>query len=212
MGLREYGRHRGSNGLPGCTLQAVQKAIASGRITVEPNGRVDAAKADLQWAAATDRALQRRTASEPVVMPAPLPLLSGEALAAPVALKRHLDGPEWPPLTEWPSTAKPTGVVIDGTGFMAAKTVREQAEAELSRLKLAAQLGKVVDADAARKTFRAAGRMHAQARESVPTQIAPLLVGKTDLREIERIIRTALREADERVAHEILALDVAIAG
>lgn len=43
MSLRAYARHRG------VSLTAVQKAIAAGRITLEPDGTIDPAKADAQW-------------------------------------------------------------------------------------------------------------------------------------------------------------------
>ena len=45
--LRAYARHRK------CTLGAVQKAVAAGRIPVRADGRVDFAKADAAWAANT---------------------------------------------------------------------------------------------------------------------------------------------------------------
>ena len=43
MSLRGYARHRG------CALSAVQKAIKSGRISVQPDGKIDSSQADLQW-------------------------------------------------------------------------------------------------------------------------------------------------------------------
>ena len=43
MSLRTYARHRG------VALSAVQKAIATGRIHPEPDGRIDPIKADAQW-------------------------------------------------------------------------------------------------------------------------------------------------------------------
>jgi len=48
MSLRAYARHRG------CALSAVQKAIKTGRITVQPDGKIDAAQADIQWARNTE--------------------------------------------------------------------------------------------------------------------------------------------------------------
>jgi hypothetical protein len=51
MGLsqRGYARHRR------CTLAAVQKALATGRITAGPDGLIDAATADRTWAARRPR-------------------------------------------------------------------------------------------------------------------------------------------------------------
>ena len=55
MGLsqRQYAAHRG------VSHTAVAKALATGRISAEPDGSIDPAKADRQWDAATDPAKQR---------------------------------------------------------------------------------------------------------------------------------------------------------
>ena len=47
MGLREYARHKG------VTHRAVQKALRTGRIVAEANGRIDAGRADSLWSANT---------------------------------------------------------------------------------------------------------------------------------------------------------------
>src|ERR1700689_3343574 len=52
MSLRAYARHRG------VSLRAVQKAIASGRISARADGLLDAATADANWA--------RNTAPRPI--------------------------------------------------------------------------------------------------------------------------------------------------
>jgi hypothetical protein len=43
VSLRGYARHRG------VALSAVQKAIKSRRISVQPDGRIDSGQADIQW-------------------------------------------------------------------------------------------------------------------------------------------------------------------
>lgn len=55
MGLsqRQYAVHRG------VSHTAVSKALATGRISAEPDGTIDPVKADRQWDAATDPAKQR---------------------------------------------------------------------------------------------------------------------------------------------------------
>jgi hypothetical protein len=55
MGIsrRQYAAHRG------CVESAVRKAIATERITTEPDGSIDPAKADAQWDRQTDPARQR---------------------------------------------------------------------------------------------------------------------------------------------------------
>jgi hypothetical protein len=68
--LRRYAKHRRAACLPGGTLSAVQRALAAGRITAEPDGSIDPVKADRQWQeqteprlfASTPEALIRRSA------------------------------------------------------------------------------------------------------------------------------------------------------
>lgn len=197
MGYREYARHRG------CTLRSVQKAIESGRIVALPGKKIDSEDADRRWAACTDPAKAPQVAAPPpsVVMP----LLDGSAEAAPVAMRR----PEWPEWPNWkPMERKPEALaapanVIGMDTFLLAKTERERAEAEMAKIALAEKQSRLISADAARQTFRSIGRMVATAREQLPTQLSAQLVGKTDLTEIESIVRAALRDADERVANEI---------
>ncbi len=54
LSQRAYARHRN------CSLATVQRAIASGKITLSGDGTIDPAKADRQWSQATDpdRALE----------------------------------------------------------------------------------------------------------------------------------------------------------
>src|SRR5438094_10173343 len=44
-----YAAHRKALGLPGGTLRSVQNAIADGRITIGPDGKLDPAEADRNW-------------------------------------------------------------------------------------------------------------------------------------------------------------------
>ncbi len=51
--LRAYGWHRRAKGLPGGSLQAVQRALKRGWIHAEPDGRIEPGRADREWAALT---------------------------------------------------------------------------------------------------------------------------------------------------------------
>jgi hypothetical protein len=53
LSLRAYARHRG------VSHQAVSKAVRTGRITQLPDGTIDPERADKEWAARTDPALQK---------------------------------------------------------------------------------------------------------------------------------------------------------
>jgi hypothetical protein len=65
MSRRKYAEHRG------VSEKAVRKAIATGRITLEPDGTIDPLKADRRWAAQTDPSKQRARKSAPITKPVP---------------------------------------------------------------------------------------------------------------------------------------------
>jgi hypothetical protein len=48
--LRGYARSRRQRGLPGGTVEAVRKAVASGRISLTAAGKIDPGRADADWA------------------------------------------------------------------------------------------------------------------------------------------------------------------
>jgi pyruvate/2-oxoglutarate dehydrogenase complex dihydrolipoamide acyltransferase (E2) component len=65
LSLRAYAKHRG------VSLAAVQKAIQSGRITPNADGRIDSERADAEWGAKT-RPGQRGAREAPVVRQEPV--------------------------------------------------------------------------------------------------------------------------------------------
>ena len=143
--------------------------------------------------------------------PKTLPLLEGVVENAPSTLSRHSD--DW--LAAFPDPLPPPvplaerlaraalDNVVDGDSFMVWKTREQRANALAAERALAKEDGELLAADEVQKAFAAMGRMHAQGRESVATSLAPNLLGLTDLGEIERRIRAALRDVDQRIATEI---------
>ncbi len=199
MGCREYGRHRG------VSLAAVQKAIKSGRIpegAIERDGdggrvkRINRDLADQAWAASTDPAQQRKEA------PA-LPILDGTVVQAPPM--KALDWPEWPDWKPAETTKAKTsaGEVVDIASFQAARARHEFAEAQLAEIELAEKQGVLVRADETAQVWTGFGRIFGRACDSLETQLAPRLVGLTDVMEIRRILRAELRSMRERTANEI---------
>jgi hypothetical protein len=71
------------------------------------------------------------------------------------------------------------------------------------QISLQRELGAVVKVEEAVATFQTIGRILSADRENGPTQLAPLLIGKTDVAEIEAILRREKRSADERIGAEI---------
>lgn len=59
LSLRGYAKHRKESGLPGGTLTAVQKALASGRIRAK-NGQIEPTQADRDWLSNSDQRRQRQ--------------------------------------------------------------------------------------------------------------------------------------------------------
>jgi hypothetical protein len=218
MGMREYARHRKAAGLKGGTLRAVQKAVLSGRIDAADGKRIDAADADARWAATTDQALQRGVlAGAPSGAPAApvpeiiLPLIDGVVAGSSAGLSPGLDWraggwdgplPPAPPFSERVAKAM-TDNLVDGESFMAWKTREQRANALAAERELAKEGRELLAAADVEKAFVSMGRVYAQGREALPAQLAPQLVGLTDLGEIERRVRAVMRVTDQRIADEI---------
>ncbi len=115
MGLsrRAYARHRG------VAESAVRKAIASGRITLEPDGTIDPVKADRQWKAQTDP-MKRHVSGKPV----------------PRAAIKAVD-----------DTLREAGTTAPGgeMSFLRARMANEVLKAQTARLRLKKMKGELVD-------------------------------------------------------------------
>src|SRR5689334_4383103 len=91
-GISEYARHRG------CSIGAVQKALASRRIKKGPGGRIIFAMADKAWAANTDahqagRSLKQPTTRVKAPPDFPLPEVEDDPEGAASAAGYDVDGP-----------------------------------------------------------------------------------------------------------------------
>ena len=161
----------------GCTLRAVQKAIESGRIKKTASGKIDRDVADLQWGEGTRPSAPQAGLDLSPAAPDEIP---GDVFNALVA-----------------------GGQDNGPSYHAARARREEADANLAELKYERERRNLVSSEEVSRTLARIGRIHASSRESIPSQLAPKLVGKTDLDEIEAIIRKELTDADTRTCHEI---------
>ncbi len=115
MGLsrRAYARHRG------VAESAVRKAIATGRITVDADGKIDPAKADREWELQTDP-VKRHSRTNPV----------------PRAARKTVD-----------DTLREAGTAAPGgpAAYMRARAAREMIGAQVAKVKLAKMKGELVD-------------------------------------------------------------------
>ncbi len=113
LSRRAYAQHRG------VSEKAVRKAIAAGRITLEPDGTIDPVKADREWDLQTDPVKQttRRPAGKSV----------------PRAARKAVD--------DTLAEAGPVGP----SAFMRARAAREMIGAQTAKVKLAKLKGELVD-------------------------------------------------------------------
>ena len=116
LSIRAYARHRGVSDT------AVHKAIRAGRITPEPDGTIDADRADREWA---------RNSEEP---------RSGTRKPAVKVAVPQSDEPAAVP-TAGPAPSGTSG----GTSLLQARTVNEVVKAQTNKVRLARLKGELVD-------------------------------------------------------------------
>ena len=165
VSLREYARRRGVSHV------AVMKAIRAGRLTPEPDGTLDPAKADAQWDANTD--------------PARTPERSEPA--------------EEPPPTEPPHeerTPAPEPATQGGASFTQARTAHEIAKAQRARIQVQRLREEVVDrAQATAEVFRLA-RRERDAWVNWPARVAALMAAELglDAHAMQKVLESHVRE------------------
>lgn len=127
LSIRAYSRHRGVSDT------AVRKAIQSGRISLDSDGRIDPQVADAQWSVNTDAAQQRKAAPQREV-PQEAVTSVREALSSP---HNPLAG------------IGAGGTAAGGTTLMQAKTANEVLKAQTNKVRLARLKGELVAKDQA---------------------------------------------------------------
>ncbi len=173
LSQRAYARHRG------VSHTAVRKAIAAGRITTE-DGRIDPDRADRDWEANTDESKPSSTATK----------------------RRGQRRAPWQPPESTTSTMAPAGESGAGARtYSQSRGVRESYLARLAKVDYEQRISKLVDADQMRVAQFNAARKARDMLIGVPSRIAPLVVGTTDVAEIERIMDIEIN----RVCTEIAA-------
>lgn len=128
--------------LRGVHESAVRKAIASGRITTEADGTIDATKADAMWDASTDPAKQRGAHARDLGRGT---AAATRAVAGTKAVPRHAFAAVAETLTE--AGADPGAAAGDGgeVSFVKARMANEVLKAQTARVRLQKMKGEVVD-------------------------------------------------------------------
>jgi len=174
ISIRAYGRHRGVSDA------AVRKAIRTGRITAEPDGTIDPAKADRQWAANTESAQQRHPLTQKLK---PVPEAALDAVRE--TLKEH---------------GAPTA---GSTTYMQARTANEVLKAQTNRVRLQRLKGELIDrAKALAHVFKLA-RMERDAWINWPSRVSSQMAAELGVDAhtihvtLERYVREHLSELAE---------------
>jgi hypothetical protein len=189
MGLsrRAYARHRG------VAENAVRKAIASGRIELEPDGTIDPERADLAWAKRTDPTQQRaqtgkaqgtsaaQTKPQPppqsveAVKPVPIPAVE--------AVRDTLREAGEPP-------------TAGGMNYVTARTANEVIKAQERRLRLGKLKGELVDRAKATTTVFMLSRRERDAWVQWPARVAALIAAelRVDAHLMEMVLDKHVRQ------------------
>jgi hypothetical protein len=178
MSLRAYARHRG------VSLRAVQKALASGRISARKDGRLDAEVADANWA--------RNTAPRPLPSSTPATKSSGQAKAAkqapPQSSHHHAEAR---PLTREP--AEPPRLE-SGVEYSKARAVRESYLARMAKIDFEERSAKLVSADEVKVAAFNRFRQFRDGVLNLPDRLAAVLAAESDPSQVHLALSTEIRK------------------
>ena len=156
VSLREYARRRGVSHV------AVMKAIRAGRLTPEPDGTLDPAKADAQWDARTDPARRPEPPEDESAQ-------ADDTAAADTPAELRPPAPA--------GESAPQGAAT----FTQARTAHEIAKAQRARIQVQRLREEVVDrAQATSEVFRLA-RRERDAWVNWPARVAALMAAELGL-------------------------------
>ncbi len=188
--LRGYARRRR------VSHTAVQKALASGRITLGADGRIDPDVADRQWAASTDLSKPRNS-------------VTGD----PGSRSRSSAARRRAPATSGVAAAEGGAQAVPGervaASYRESLAAREAYRARLAKLDFEERTGKLVSADEVRAaTFRVARATRDQIM-GVPARLAPLVAAVSEPLEVQRLLEEALRDVCAELSHAVKAMATA---
>jgi len=185
MGLsrRKYATHRG------VSEKAVRKAIAAGRITVEADGTIDSVKADQQWEAHTDPAMQRGVHARRVAGNTAAATARAATKPVPKAALRAVD-----------DTLRDAGAVPEsGNGevsFLRARMANEVLKAQTARVRLQKMKDELVDRTSATSMVFDLARRERDAWLNWPSRVAANMAAElgVDAHITEQVLDKYLRQ------------------
>ena len=178
LSIRAYAQHRG------VSHTAVAKAIKAGRISKEPDGSIDPAKADAQWARNTLPSQNLNTSASK-----PAPKVATPAVSTPVSTgsSRELQ----PPVE--------TGR-ISAPDYQTSRAIREAYAARLAKLEYEERTAKLISSDEVEmRTFNLARRLRDR-MQTLPRRLAAALAAEQDPRVIEQRLDDEIRQALEELS------------
>lgn len=177
LGQRAFARHIG------VTLRAVQKAIQSGRIAVDADGKIDADSAVAAWRRNTDES--RRSITD---QSRPSPVNAAFSMPSPPA--NPDDDEEDDDVPAAASKEDPSMVA-----YRAARAAREQTRLERERMDLERERGTTLPlADAQRLAFTAFRTVRDNVM-NIPVRLKDALAAETDPVRVESMLDTELVRA-----------------
>ena len=174
LSIRAYAQHRG------VSHTAVAKAIKAGRISVEPDGKIDPAKADAQWARNTLPSQNLNTGA-----------------------KKPAAKVETPPVST-PVSTPPLETRAAAPDYQTSRAIREAYAARLAKLEFEERTGKLLNADEVKVKYFNLARLLRDRIQQIPRKLAPQIVAavvaQPDQRVVEDLLMEAIREALEELS------------
>nr|CRH06150.1 conserved protein of unknown function [Candidatus Magnetococcus massalia] len=181
VSIRQYAKLRGVSDA------AVRKAIKAGRITKEPDGTVDPAKANAAWERNTNPAQQRETSANGGANQGANPRY------APPANPPQRYAPQVPPLPPLKQGAP---------DYQTSRAIREAYSARLVKLDFEERSEQLVSSDEVKVSAFNLARRIRDRLFTIPHRLSSVLASENDAGAIEERLDQELRKALEELKHE----------
>ncbi len=177
ISLRGYAKHRG------VTLKAVQKAIARKRIKLEPDGTVDAARADRDWTANSDIA---------GVLPN---IIGGQKQAYRTARSMAAD----PELMPAPATVAGDPM----HAYLKARAVKETFLAKRAQAEYELLMGKLIEKTKSHEYAATFSQMVKEGMLALPDRLAPILAALDDVPSTHKVLLNEIKVLLQKLSKAI---------
>lgn len=161
LSIRAYAAHRG------CSKSAVMKAVQSGRITRDEDGKIDPAKADLQWERNSDpgQVEAQKEAQQPA--------------------------PQAKPKTKTDETA-PTASSAEGPTYIQSRAIRELYVARLRKMEYEEKAGRLVPLEKVTVRWFNLARQLRDQLLGIPNRIDAILAAENDRFKVNELLSEEL--------------------